>query len=85
LSSGKLATPCALAALWSCTDGMGRPKAATLGQLAGLLSSRPLRPWAAVKPEEIVDFFIFLELLKWSSNQIWFEFEFIPDLFQVEN
>jgi hypothetical protein len=32
-----------------------------------------------------VDFFIFLELLKWSSNQIWFEFEFIPDLFQVEN
>jgi hypothetical protein len=64
---------------------MGRPKATALGQLAGLRPSRPLWPWAAVKPEGIVDFFILLELFKWSSNQIRFEFEFISILFKLEN
>jgi hypothetical protein len=38
-----------------------------------------------VKPEGIVDFSIFLELFKWSSNQILFEFVFIPNLFKLEN
>jgi hypothetical protein len=36
-----------------------------LGQLAGPWPGRPLWPWAAVKPEEIVKFSIFpLDLFK---------------------
>jgi hypothetical protein len=41
-------------------DGMGHPKAAILGQLAGLRSSGPLWPWDAVRPGGIVSFFNFL-------------------------
>jgi hypothetical protein len=66
------------------TDGIDRPKAVALGQLAGLWPSRPLWLWAAVKPEGIVHFSIFLELFKWSSNQIRFEFEFISNLLKLE-
>jgi hypothetical protein len=44
-STSELATPHALAALdalWPRTNGMGRPKATTLGQLAGFQPSGPL-------------------------------------------
>jgi hypothetical protein len=64
---------------------MGHPKATASGQLAGLQPNRPLWPRAAVKPEGIVGFSIFLELFKWSSNQIQFEFAFISILFKLEN
>jgi hypothetical protein len=49
-----------VATLWPCTGGVGQPKAATMGQTAGLWPSRPLWPWAAVRPRGIVDFSIFL-------------------------
>jgi hypothetical protein len=41
-----------LSALWLHTGDVGRPKAATLGQLAGPHPSRPLWSWAAVSPWE---------------------------------
>jgi hypothetical protein len=66
------------------TDGIDRPKFVTLGQLAGLRPSRPLWVWATVKPKGIVHFSILLELFKWSSNQIRFEFEFISNLLKLE-
>jgi hypothetical protein len=51
--------PCVLVALWTRPCVVGYPKGAAVGQLAGLRPSRPLWPWAAVKPEGIVDFSIF--------------------------
>jgi hypothetical protein len=53
-------------------DGMGRPKAAVLGQLAGLRSSGTLWPWAIVRPGGIVNSFNFLWIY---SNSIRFELE----------
>jgi hypothetical protein len=54
---------CALYVRWArsvrAPDGMDRPKAAFLGQLAGFGPSRPLWLWATLRPEGIVDFSIF--------------------------
>jgi hypothetical protein len=52
-------------------DGMGRPKAVVLGRLAGLQSSGPLRPWAAMRPRGIVKIFNFLWIY---SNLIQIQF-----------
>jgi hypothetical protein len=51
-------------------NGMGRPKVAALGQLAGPRSSGLLWPWAVVRLGGIVDFFNFLWI---NSNPIRFE------------
>jgi hypothetical protein len=52
----------ALCTLLSRTDDVGRPKAVTLGQLAGPQPPRPVWPWAAVSPREHWTFPVFLEL-----------------------
>jgi hypothetical protein len=46
--------------LWPCAGDVGWPKGTTVGQLVVLWPSRPLWPWAAVRPRGIVDFSIFL-------------------------
>jgi hypothetical protein len=58
-------------------DGMGRPKAMNWAVRAGLWSSEPLWPWAAVRPNGIVKFFIFMDLFKYKSNLIQFELDFL--------
>jgi hypothetical protein len=47
------------------------PKATTMGQLTGPWPSRPLWPWAAMKPSGIVIFFHFLWIY---SNLIQIQF-----------
>jgi hypothetical protein len=79
------AAPRALAVLWTHPCAVGWPKATGMGQLPGPWPSRPLWMWAAVKPKGIVDFPFFLELFKYSSNKIRFDFEFISNLFKLEN
>jgi hypothetical protein len=52
-------------------NGMGHPKVAALGQLAGPQSSGLLWPWAVVRLGGIVDFFNFLWI---NSNIIQIQF-----------
>jgi hypothetical protein len=69
----------AMTALWSCAGGVGRLKAATVGQFAGLWPSRPLWPWAPVRPKGIVHFFHFPRIY---SNRIQIKFDLNLNMFK---
>jgi hypothetical protein len=61
-------------------NGMGHPKAITLGQLALLRPSKPLWPRAAVRPDGIGKFSIFLWIY---SNRIQIKFGLKLNLFKI--